>query len=327
MDYAEVFGLSVTKGKHAMKFGGGYNRYTKNQQIFGNTNGYFNFNDGWTPATDTTPAHPNTANLTGDSYIDFLMGLSTGYSQLQNQDIRHYVNQTVSGYAEDNWHISPRLSLQYGIRYDAMPHAWERNNLLASFNPAQYQTGQAPVLDKDTGAFCTAVGGNCTQVSPGLQTYQGAQFYLNGVTIAGQGGTPRGMTTNFYKTYMPRFGFSYDVTGNGKTVLRGGFGTFFERMQGNDVYNIAAAAPFSNTPSLSNVGFANPFASWQTGAALSAASLPVVPQGMTTIAPSYPAPGVAQYSLGVQREIVPSLILITQYVGNLGMASERYFPD
>jgi hypothetical protein len=134
------------------------------------------------------------------------------------------------------------------------------------------------------------------------------------------------MTKNFYKTVMPRVGFSYDVTGTGKTVLRGGFGEFFERMQGNDVYNIAAAAPFSNTPSLSNVTFANPFASWQTGAALSSSALPVVPQGMTTIATSYPAPGVAQYSLGVQREIQPSLIFMTQYVGNIGWHQNVIFP-
>jgi hypothetical protein len=322
MDYAEVFGLSVTHGKHAMKFGGGYNRYTKNQQIFGNTNGYFNFSDNW----DTKAGAPTTANLTGDSYIDFLMGLSTSYSQLQNQDIRHYVNQTVSAYAEDNWHISSRLSVQYGVRYDALPHAWERNNLLASFDPKQYQAGQAPTIDATTGAFCTAVSATCANVSAGLQTYQGAQFYLNGVTIAGQNGTPTGMTKNFYKTVMPRVGFSYDVTGTGKTVLRGGFGEFFERMQGNDVYNIAAAAPFSNTPSLNNVAFANPFASWQTGAALSSSALPVVPQGMTTIATNYPAPGVAQYSLGVQREIVPSLIFMTQYVGNIGWHQNVIFP-
>ncbi len=322
MDYAEVFGLSVTHGKHGFKFGGGYNRYTKNQQIFGNKNGYFNFNDNW----DTKANAPTTANLTGDSYIDFLMGLSTGYSQLQNQDIRHYVNQTVSAYAEDNWHISSRLSLQYGIRYDALPHAWERNNLLASFDPKQYQAGQAPTVDPSTGAFCTAVSATCANVSAGLQTYQGAQFYLNGVTIAGQNGTPTGMTKNYYQTVMPRLGFSYDVTGNGKTVLRGGFGEFFERMQGNDVYNIAAAAPFSNTPSLSNVSFANPFQSWQTGASLSSSALPVVPQGMTSIATNYPAPGVAQYSLGVQREIVPSLILMTQYVGNIGWHQNVIFP-
>ena len=310
-DYAEVYGLSVTHGKHAMKFGGGYNRYIKNQQLFGNTNGYYNFNDGWTKPTATAPGHPNNANLTGDSYLDFLLGISTGYSQLQTQDIRHYVNQTVSAYAEDNWHISPRLSIQYGIRYDAMPHAWERNNRIASFDPAQYQAGLAPSAANfdANGAFLPG--------TPGLQQYNGASFYLNGVTIAGQGGTPRGMTENDYKTYMPRLGFSYDLTGTGKTVLRGGFGTFFERMQGNDVYNIATAAPFSNTPSLNNTTFANPLANWQTGTALSTTTLPVVTQGMTTISPNYPAPGVAQFSVGVQREIVPSLILVSQYVGNL----------
>ncbi len=50
----EMFGLSVTHGKHAMEFGGGYNRYIKNQQLFGNTNGYFNFNDNWSNGAPTT---------------------------------------------------------------------------------------------------------------------------------------------------------------------------------------------------------------------------------------------------------------------------------
>ncbi|WP_348261615.1 TonB-dependent receptor [Telmatobacter sp. DSM 110680] len=318
-DYAEVFGLSVTHGKHAMKFGGGYNRYIKNQQLFGNTNGYYNFSDGYTSPSGTTPGHVNNANLTGDSYLDFMLGLSTSYSQLQTQDIRHYVNQTVSAYAEDNWHITPRLSVQYGVRYDALPHAWERNNLLASFDPAQYQQGIT------TAANFTA-NGAFVPGSAGLQTYKGAGFYLNGVTIAGQNGTPRGMTKNFYKTYQPRLGFSYDLTGNGKTVLRGGFGTFFERMQGNDVYNIATAAPFSNTPSVGNTTFNDPLANWQFGTSLSTATLPVVTQGMTSIATNYPAPGVAQYSVGLQREIVPSLVLVTQYVGNVGWHQNVILP-
>jgi hypothetical protein len=320
MDYAEVFGLSVTHGKHGFKFGGGYNRYTKNQQLFGNTNGNFNFADNWSNGA------PTTANLTGDSYIDFLLGMSTNYQQLQEQDIRHYVNQTTSFYAQDNWHVSSRLSVQYGIRYDALPHAWERNNLLASFDPKKYQAALTPTIDPTTGAFCTAVSATCPKISAGLQTYKGAQFYLNGVTIAGQDGTPPGMVKNFYNTLMPRVGFSYDLTGNGKTIIRSGFGTFFERMQGNDVYNIATAAPFSNTPSLNNVNFANPYVSWQTGATLSQSELPVVPQGPTTMAPNYPAPAVAQFSLGIQREIAPALILATQYVGNIGWHQNVILP-
>jgi hypothetical protein len=322
MDYAEVVGLSVTRGKHALKFGGGYNRYTKNQQLFGNSNGYFNFSDNW----DTTKNAATNANLTGDSYIDFLMGLSTGYNQLQQQDIRHYVNQTVSAYAMDNWHVSNRLSVQYGIRYDALPHAWERNNLLASFDPSHYQSALVPLLDQSTGAFCTSVTANCPAISPGLQTYKGAQFYLNGVNIAGQYGTPRGMVTNDYTTWMPRLGFSYDLTGSGKTVLRGGVGSFYERMQGNDVYNIAPAAPFSNNPGVSNTSFANPFASWLNGSSLSMTSLPTTPQGSTTLATTYKAPGVAQFSLGVQREVVPSLILVTQYVGNIAWHQNVILP-
>ncbi|HEY2858663.1 MAG TPA: TonB-dependent receptor [Terracidiphilus sp.] len=322
MDYAQVYGLSVTHLQHSFKFGGGYNRYVKNQQLFGNTNGYYSFGDG----ADKTTGQPTTANLTGDSYLDFLFGLSTNYQQLQVQDIRHYVNQTLSAYAQDNWHVTPRLSVQYGIRYDALPHAWERNNRLASFDPKLYQPALQPILDPATGAFCTAVGGNCQQVSPGLRATQGAKFYLNGVTLAGVAGEPRGMTKNYFDTYMPRVGFSLDLTGNGKTVLRGGFGTFFERMQGNDVYNIATAAPFSNAPSLGNVTFSNPFLSWQTGASLSSDQLPVVPQGMTSIDPRYPAPAVAQYSIGVQREIQPALILVGQYVGNIGWHQNVILP-
>jgi hypothetical protein len=312
-DEAEVFGLSVAYGKHSMKFGGGYNRYTKNQQIFGNTNGFYTFNDGW----DKDNLKP-TGVLTGDSYLDFLLGLSTNFNQLQTQDIRHYVNQTTSVYAQDNWHVSNRLSVQYGFRFDALPHAWERNNRIASFDPSQYQGAMAPQFDPNTAAFLPG--------SPGLQKFEGAYFYLNGVTIAGQGGTPVGLTKNDYNTWQPRIGFSYDLTGSGKTILRGGFGSFYERIQGNDVYNVAASAPFSNNPGLGNVTFTNPFLNWQSGALLDSSRLPVVAQGPTTLAKTYKAPGVAQYSIGVQRELAPSLILVTQYVGNIGWHQLVQFP-
>jgi hypothetical protein len=308
-DYNEIFALSVTKGKHAMKFGGGYNRYTKNQVIGNDTEGNYSFNDGWN-ATAGTPS----GALTGDSYLDFDLGLATNYNQSETDPENNYVNNTISAYAMDNWHANNRLSVQLGLRYDALPHVWERHNQLSNFDPSQYQTALAPIFNTSSAAFCTATGSGCSGVSPGLQTVGGATYYLNGVMLAGVNGTPRGMVKNWWKTYEPRVGFSYDVTGTGRTVVRGGFGTFFERIQGNDIYDIAGNAPFVNTPSANDVELSNTSTNWLSGGT---ASSPIFPQGPTVMNPYYPDPAVAMFSLGVQHEIVPSVVWAVQYVGNI----------
>jgi Carboxypeptidase regulatory-like domain len=296
-DYNEIASLSWTRGRHAMKFGGGYNRYTKNQINGSQTEGTYTFNDGW---AGTAPS----GTLTGDSYLDFELGLATQFAQSQTDPIFHYVNNTVSAYAEDDWHLNNRLSIQYGIRYDALPHVWERTNALSNFDPAHYQTALAPEFSSN---------GSFAPDSPGLETVNGTAFYMNGMDIAGQDGTPRGIVRNDWKTYQPRIGFSYDPIGNNKTVVRGGFGTFYERMQGNDIYGIAGGAPFVNTPTASDVELTNTSYNWQSGGA---ASTPRFAQAPGSLATYYPAPAVAQYSLGVQHELAPSLILVTQYVGN-----------
>ncbi len=308
-DYNEIVSLAITEGKHQLKFGGGYNRYTKNQINGSSTEGSYTFGDGWNKASNTP-----SGLLTGDSYLDFLLGLGTSYSQANSDPIFHYVNNTISAYAMDNWHVSPRLSLQIGIRYDALPHVWERNNAISNFVPSQYQAGLAPTF-QSSGAFAPN--------SPGLQNVNGTNFYLNGIAIAGQGGTPRGIVNNWYKTYQPRIGFSYDLFGTGKTILRGGFGTFFERMQGNDIYDIAGGAPFVNTPSASNVELTTPSYNWQAGAP---AATPLFTQGPNSENTYYPAPGVEQYSLGVQHEVAPALILVTQYVGNIAWHQNTFLP-
>ena len=308
-DYNEIVNLSITEGGHQLKFGGGYNRYTKNQITGSDSEGVYTFSDGW-----NTNASTPSGVLTGDSYLDFLLGLSTQFAQPNSDPIFHYVNNTISVYAEDNWHVNSRLSLQYGLRYDALPHVWERNNAISNFDPSKYQTALTPVFTA-SGAFASN--------SPGLQIVNGTQFYLNGIDIAGQNGTPRGLVKNDFNTYQPRVGFSYDLTGNGKTVLRGGFGTFFERLQGNDIYDIAGGAPFVNTPLATNVELTNTSYNWQAGAP---ASTPLFTQGPIGESTYYPDPAVAQYSLGVQHELAPALILVTQYVGNLAWHQNTQMP-
>ncbi len=292
-DYSPIFSVSYTEGKHAMKFGIGYNRYTKNQQLFGDPGGQFYW-----------------GSQTGDSFMDMLLGISSSYDQYQALPIRHYVNQTTSAYAMDNWKVTPRLSLQLGLRYDALPHAWERNNAVANFNPNLY-VPSAAALFTSSGALNF---GTPSSPGPGFAYIDGTPFYLNGIYQAGENGYPRGVVTNDYNTWQPRVGFSDDLFGDGKTVLRGGFGTFYERMQGNDIYNIATNPPFANDPSASSVYLSTPSTSWVTGAT---AAVPIFPEGLTNLAYTYKAPGVAQYSLGVQREVRPSVIWVVQYVGNL----------
>lgn len=288
-DYSPKVDISYTLGKHALKFGLGYNRYTKNQKLFLDAEGDANFS----------------GSQTGDPELDLVLGLTNTYGESQVAPIRHYVNQTISAYGYDTWQVSKNLSLQIGLRYDALPHAWERQNQVANFNPNAYLSSQMGILQND---------GTFDPTSPGFYTPAGAgqAYYLNGVQLAGVGGTPVGLVNNDYKTLQPRVGFSEKL--DNKTVLRGGFGTFFERLQGNDIYNAATSAPFANTPVASGVYFSSPSTSFATG---STAAIPVFPQGITSLAHVYRAPAVAQFSLGVQRELRPSIIGIFQYVGNL----------
>jgi len=316
-DYEPKVDVSYTKGKHAMKFGFSYNRYTKNQQLFGDADGQYSFAGnpsgyqytGNLNLPECQGSEPASYCVAGDGIMDMLLGLAGSYDQQSAQPIRHYVNQTPSVYVMDNWHVTPRLTLQLGLRYDALPHAWERQNFMANFVPANYLSSASPFWNSD---------GSMMSTGPGFQTYTAnnvtGPVYMNGVRVAGTNGFPRGLVVNDFKTYQPRIGFSEDLFGNGKTVLRGGFGTFFERMQGNDVYNAATFQPFSSDPSATQVYLSNPHISNQTGLT---ANTPFFPGGGQDIATHYPAPAVAQFSLGVQHELAPSLIWVVQYVGNL----------
>jgi hypothetical protein len=325
-DYEPKVDVSYTTGKHALKFGFSYNRYTKNQQLFGNGNGLYTFkgnnNVQYTSNEDQAACQvtPKPANcVQGDAIMDMLLGLAGSYNQQRALPIRHYVNQTPSMYAMDTWHVNPRLSLQLGFRYDALPQAWERNNYIANFNPNHFQSTLTPNWNTD---------GSMVSTGPGFSSFKvdgsTAPAYVNGMDLAGQGGVPRALVSNYYNTWQPRIGFSDDLFGNGKTVLRGGFGTFFERMQGNLIYNSATNSPFSYSPTANQVYFTDPHTSIQTGAT---ASTPFFPGGQYEMAQKFPDPAVAMYSLGVQHQVAPSVVLVVQYVGNLAWHQEEYRHD
>jgi hypothetical protein len=289
-DYEPKVDVSWTRSRHAMKFGFSYNRYTKNQQIFGDEQGLF------------TPS-----SATNDSLMDILLGLTASYSQFQSTPIRHYVNQTPSLYVMDNWHVTPRLSLQLGLRYDALPHAWERSNSIANFNPAAYNSSAIPIWTP---------AGTIDPASPSISIVDAVPYYLNGMDLAGVKGVPRGLVHSNYNTFQPRVGFSDDIHGDGRTVIRGGFGTFYERTQGNDIYNAATNSPFAYNLSIGTTYFSSPGTNWQTGQSATSQGLPIFATSLITMAPqNYAPPAVAMYSLGLQHELASSVIWVLQYVG------------
>jgi hypothetical protein len=283
--------LSWTKGRHQFKFGFSWLHDYKNQQLQANTNGN---------------AYFNSSNFSGDSYINFLLGDASSFNQLQYLAGKHWVNNNYSFYVNDNWHALPGLTLNLGFRFDGMPHAFERYDKFANFLPADYSTANGNPVQAD---------GTLNPASLSTFSATGSeQFYLNGIREAGVNGFPRGVVNNVYNTWQPRVGFAYDVSGNGKTVVRGGFGMFFERVQGNDVYNAALNPPFAYIPSATNVYFSNPNTSALTGATTTQS----FPSNLTSIKYHYPSPGTANFSMGVQRQLQPSVIAVVQYVGSIG---------
>ncbi|MBV8551274.1 MAG: TonB-dependent receptor [Acidobacteriaceae bacterium] len=301
-DYQIRDDISWVKGAHQLKFGAAWMLYAKVQDLFGDTQGQFAFNGSYT----------------GNDFADFLLGYANSYTELGVQDAGHWDSHSYDVYFQDNWKVNNRLTLNLGLRWDGMPHTYETNNRQSNFYPGLYNAANAAIV---------LPNGTIAPNSPGLgpspnPILNGYQFYLNGIGIAGQNGIPAGLVKNQWANFGPRIGFAYDPTGSGKTVVRGGFGIMYERIQGNDVYNAGPNIPFSTTVTLNNVSLSNPNLSVQTGQTVTA---PITAASITGLAyTDYKNPTSYQYSIGVQREIAHATVVDVSYVGNQNRHQNDY---
>ena len=303
-DYQLRDDLSWTKGAHQLKFGFSWALYKKTQDLFGQTQGGFSF-DG---------------TFTGNDFADFLLGDAKGYQELAVQDSGQWNNVSWAAYVQDNWRVNRKLTVNLGLRWDGVPHTYEANDRMGNFYPSLYNPANAATFNSN-GTICAgATDPGCTGISPGLGTspnaiLAGVPLYLNGIGIPEQNGVPKGLVNNHWANFGPRLGFAYDLTGNGKTVVRGGFGIMYERIQGNDMYNAGPNIPFSfqlNTPV--PVELTNPHLALTSG---TAAALPINPASITGLAiDQYNQPASYQWSIGVQRQLGARSVLGIAYVGN-----------
>jgi hypothetical protein len=287
--------VSWTKGAHELKMGGMFLMYKKVQDLFAPTQGAFTFNGFYT----------------GYDFADYLLGYASGYSENAVQDNGHWNFNSYALYVQDNWRATPRLTLNLGLRWDGSPHTVEANGRESNFYPNLWNPANAAILNSDGVTIDPSSPGLGTSPNPILSGYQ---FYLNGLGIAGKNGIPQGLVHNHWANFGPRVGFAYDLTGNGTTVVRGGFGMMYRALQGNDMYNAGPNQPFSASIGWGNVSLENPKSNLSDGTTI-VASIPV---GQITglNADNYKLPVSYQYSAGVQRSLNSKTVLQVMYVGS-----------
>jgi len=302
-DYQIRDDFSWTKGAHQLKFGASWAIYKKTQTYFANTEGGFSFN----------------GNYSGNDFADFLLGMASSYSEDGYQGVGRWDNKSYAIYFQDNWKVSSHLSLNLGLRWDGIPHTYEESSQSANFYPNLFSQANAAVLI--SGGNAISPGTPALSTSP-LSALKGYSFYLNGIGVAGKNGIPAGLVDTQWGTIGPRVGFAWDPAGNGKTIIRGGFGMMYERIQGNDMYNGATNPPWGATVSFPGVSFSNPNQSLLTGQTLVA---PITINNITGLYQGdYKAPLSDQYSVGVQREVARNSVLSVSYVGTQNRHQNSY---
>ena len=317
-DYQIRDDLSWIRGAHQLKFGFSWALYKKVQDAFADTEGQFGF----------------TGLFTGYDYADYLLGDAQSYAEDGAKITGNWKNISPAAYVQDNWRASHRLTLNLGLRWDAIPHTYEANHLSSDFYPSRYNLQNSPTFwNNGSGNICSGVATatanfGCAGASPGLVAgLDGYQFYLNGIGVGGVNGIPKGLVNGGWNNWGPRLGLAYDLTGQGKTVLRAGYGIMYERIQGNDMYNGATNPPGDPSPTLNDVSLQNPgltISGPAAGSVITAANLPALPLGVTGVASDYPAPRVSQFSGGVQQAVGARAALNISYVGSIGRHMNYY---
>jgi len=204
-NYEIVDNLSILKGKHNFKMG-----YSLARPSF-----FFYYTIGW----EGNWTFGN--QFTGYNYADFLLGYPTSSTLefppdpgINARSLEH------NYYFQDTFQVSPKLTLDYGIRYQYHPRATAEKDLLANFDPITKGIVVASELS--------------------LQSVS-KEFPTNiPVTTADRAGYPRSMLNNDSNDIAPRIGFAYRLDGKGDTVLRGGYGIYYE------TYNLNMSTTLGN---------------------------------------------------------------------------------
>jgi hypothetical protein len=248
-----------------------------------------------------------------NTWGDFLLGNAAQYSQASRDIIPDLHFWNLEAFAQDDWKVNHRLNINLGVRWSRFPSPSDARNTLNNFDPLVYKATEAPALDS-SGNFVAGQAYTPAKYSNGLIFPQGpacqqAQAISGQVTCSPFGAL---VNPNNNWNFGPRVGFAWTPLASGKTVLRGGFGVFYDRvLDGIWEQNAFGDPPLVQTTTIVNTTFDNP-----VGAG-SAAPPNLGPNGLTTTGnPTFKVPSYADYNLSLQQQLAPSTTLEIAYVGS-----------
>ncbi len=302
--------LTKIWGSHSAKFGVYYQHSYKPQSIFASFNSQINFTDDSNNPYDT-----------GYSYANAATGVFNTYTQANKFALPEWNYKNFEWYGQDNWKATSRLTLDYGVRFYYLTPQWDTTLQASNFLPDKFdQANKATLYVPACVGASPCSGAARVGLDPKTgQTVEGrfigrlvngttdAQRF-NGAFQAGQGINDQLQDGSAFKI-SPRFGFVYDVSGSGTTIVRGGAGVFYDRPQGNMVFDMIANAP----------GVLNSSLQWgrlQDVTSAGGGGDPNPTLGMTPTVYDFKPPKVYSWNVGVQHKVWHAITLDLAYVGS-----------
>ena len=296
--------LTKTAGSHTVKVGFYADLFLTNRRGNGAFNGTFDFGRNVNNPLDTGYAYSNAA-----------LGVFNSYTETSWRPYYHIRMRNIEWFAQDNWRINRRLTLDYGLRFCWIPPTYERDNIMAGFTPDRFDPANAVRLIAPATVNGRRVGVHPVtgQVfpAPAIGAFApGVGSDSNGLVWTAQDPSyPRALIENRGIHYAPRVGFALDPFGKGTTSVRGGFGMFYNRLNADTV-----AIAYTGQPPIVQ----NPVVYFGTIDTLLSSTSLLFPQTVAGIDRSGKVPLTMNMSLGVQQKLGFATVLDVAYVGSLG---------
>ncbi|HEY3441319.1 MAG TPA: carboxypeptidase regulatory-like domain-containing protein [Paludibaculum sp.] len=297
--------LTWVKGRHNVKAGFYLEKMARNVSVYSTYNiaGSYYFGSDTASAVDT-----------GYPFSNLATGGFFSYGEDNIKQINHARYTQADWYFQDSWKVMPRLTLDLGMRFQWMGPLHTAGQRMGLFNASMFDANKSgqplyPALVNGSKVAVNPVtGASYAYVRKG--TYDPASY--TGMPFSGV----KEYIGDFWKappiTLGPRVGFAYDVTGNGKMAIRGGFGIFYDRAATVDYIG---ALGVGRGPLAAPPNFLAPIVLNSSFSALAGAQAALSPQDIQGGSEEHLAPTTYNWSFGVQRDIGWNMVLDVAYVG------------